>query len=122
MNDPGGMFCVLRASVRQVPAVCRWAFGSFCRALVVAHMANAETSSSPFAKHMRRIACTLRIGIVLFGYVRLALKPPIQVEQFPNKFAYFISGYMMPTADHVVRAHNRAMLLRGCARVCMRMC
>jgi hypothetical protein len=49
--------------VRQVPDVCRGAFGSFCRALVVAHMANVDTRSSPFAKHTRRIVCTLRIVI-----------------------------------------------------------
>ena len=57
--------CVLSAgaSVRQVPDVCHGAFGSVCRALVVAHTANVETRSSPFAKHARRSVCTLRIVI-----------------------------------------------------------
>ena len=54
------------ASVRQVPAACSGAFGSFCRALLVAPMANVEARSPPFAKHMRRIACTLRIVIFCF--------------------------------------------------------
>ena len=50
--------------VFRVFDVCRGAFGSFCRALVVAHTANVETRSSPFAKHTRRIVCTLRIDIL----------------------------------------------------------
>ena len=54
------------ASVRQVPAAFSGAFRSFCRALPVAPMANVEARSPPFAKHMRRIACTLRIVIFCF--------------------------------------------------------
>ena len=120
----GGFFlCVAHtrlsavASVRQVPAVCRGAFGSFCRALVVAHMANVEACPVPFAKYIRCIACTLRGVIFLFGSFRLALTPPVRVKKFPNEFADCVPAYMLPTADHTVQAYYRVMLLRGCAHM-----
>ena len=124
MNEPGGIFgasqCVgdtclsAQASARQVPAVCRGAFGSFCRALVVAHIANFETRS----RHLQNTCvvlrvCTLRLVSFLFGSCRLALKAPGQVRKFPNEFAECVSGCMMPTADHMVRAYYRAMLMRA---------
>ena len=64
MNDPGGIFgashCVgdtclsAGASAHQVPAVCRGAFGSFCRALVVCGSVSASG------------ACYLPWGIWIF--------------------------------------------------------
>ena len=79
-------------------------------------MANVETRSSPCAKHTRRIVCTLRVVIFLFGSFRLALKAPVRVGKFPNEIADRVSGYLLPTADHMVRAYYRVMLLRGCTR------
>ena len=118
MNDPGGILSNSKSPQDRCWARCG-AVGSFRRALVVAHMANVETCSSLVAKHTRHIACTLRICIFGFGYFRLALKAPGQVRKFPNEFADCVSGYMLPTTIHMVRVYNRAMLLRGCARVCM---
>ena len=43
----------------------------------------------------------------LFGSFRLALKAPVRVRKFPNEFANRVSGYLLPTADHMVRAYYR---------------
>ena len=76
-------------------------------------------------RHLQNTCVVLRAHRVLsfsFGSFRLALKAPGQVKKFPNEFADRVSGYMVPTADHMVRAYYQVMLLRGGARVGMCMC
>ena len=73
------------------------AFGSFCHALVFAHVANVETPPLLFTTHVspcshiahrhcvRRLLCAVR-------RLDLSVKRPC------------VWGYLLPTPDHIVRA------------------
>ena len=54
------------------------------------------------------------VSLIFVWIFCLALKAPGQDNKFPNEFDECVSGYMLPTARHTVRAYYRAILSRGC--------